>query len=152
MRKCIFFGLILISSLSYGQVICGEFIHTDKIKTGQSYVTRLILNSDSTFQYSFKGYLFNDIAEGKFTMTDNLIILVYKTPDYNIVTFKNDKTLNTSPPTTVQVDEQFKWPNPIAHLWPTELVMKHNRLIVIKTKDNNEKKAKMKLKRVTNKQ
>jgi hypothetical protein len=147
MRKYILIGLIFMSSRFYAQDICGMFIHTDRIKTGQSFVTRLILNSDSTFQYSFKGDLFNDNAEGKFSMTDNLIILNYKTPEYNIVTFKNDKTLNTSPPTTIQIDEQFRWTNPTAYLWPTELVLRHNKLIVLKTKDNNMK-SKMKLERV----
>ena len=133
-------GLIIISSQSYGQVIFGEFIHIEKIETGQSFVTRLILKSDSTFQYSFKGELFNYNAEGKFKVIDKLVILNYITPENKTVKYKND----------FQENIEFKWSNPTAHLWPTELIIKREKLIVIKTKDNKE--AKMKLKRVAKKQ
>lgn|SRR5690554_1146826 len=140
MRMLFILGLIIISSQSYGQVIFGEFIHIEKIETGQSFVTRLILKSDSTFQYSFKGDLFNYNAEGKFKVIDKLVILNYITPENKTVKYKND----------FQENIEFKWSNPTAHLWPTELIIKREKLIVIKTKDNKE--AKMKLKRVAKKQ
>jgi hypothetical protein len=150
-QMTLLFIVILISTLTNGQDTIGVYFNLTKIKTGTNFGTTLILKSDSTFQYTFKGDLYNDSAEGTFSQINKLIRLKYTTLDYSILTIQNDKILYTQPPQTIKVDEQIKFPNPVAHLWPTEMIKKNKKLIVIKTSGNTEKNLKMKFKKLTNK-
>ncbi len=146
--------LVLISFTiqTFGQDTIGVYYHIDKIKNGPSFGTKLIFMSDSTFQYTFKGDLFNDFAEGTFSQIDNLIRLKYTTPDYSKIVTTTDKIINTQPQTTVKVNEESRFPNPVAHLWPTEIIMKKNKLIIIKTKEHTESRNKVKFEKMTDKQ
>jgi hypothetical protein len=143
-------ALIFFSLSTYGQNLVDDYINISKIKNGPSFVTRLTFNDDSTFQYSFQGDLYNDFAEGTYSVTKKCIRLTYSTSDHYLDTLYHDQKLNTNPPMTIQVAEQINWPNPIAFIWPIELLWRRNKLIVVKIKRPSPEsiKTKQKLKRV----
>ena len=146
-RTHIKIGLISISVFARGQEINGNYIFISNIRPAPTFVTKLKLRADSTFKYSFKGDLFNDQAEGIYSITDNIIKLEYQTPDKYRDTVIIEKYINTDPPTVVETKEVITWPDPITYLRPVELMIKKNTLIVISTTENpNERKKNRKFK------
>ena len=141
-----------ISTITHSQDTIGIYYHIDNIKTGQSFTTKLIFMSDSIIKYIYYGDMTYDYAEGTYFQTDNLIKIKYTTLDYNIVNLKKDKIINTQPPLTIQVDDKNKFTNYNAYRWPIEIIMKKNKLIVIKTREDTDKKIKMRFKKLIAKQ
>jgi hypothetical protein len=104
---------------------------------GQSFLTRICLTEDSTFQYDFGGDLMSDKAKGTIVKNRKLIKLTYLTPTYSIYdSIKQEQIINTNPPTTVRYKTPIKLENPIAHIRPVEIKYRSNRLVVIKTNDS----------------
>jgi hypothetical protein len=104
---------------------------------GQSFLTRICLTADSTFQYDFGGDLMSDKAKGIIVKNRKLIKLTYLTPTYSIYDLiKQEQIINTNPPTTVSYKIPIKLENPIAHIRPIEIKYRSNRLVVIKTNDS----------------
>lgn len=135
--------------LSFAQDTIGVYYNVDIIKVGKSrgpsFTTKLILKSDSTFEYTFKGDLFYDSAIGTYYETNRILNLKYITPDYEIVkTSFNDSICNELP---YKNESVLKWKNPSAHLRPTQLLLKRKKIIVLKTKENRNYTKKLILKK-----
>jgi hypothetical protein len=116
---------------------------------GLSFLTRMCILKDSTFQYDFGGDLFSDEAIGILKAHKKDFILIYLTPSYHITdSVSETKTIMTNPPTTVNYKVPFRWENPIAHIRPLEIKCTRNKLFILKTKDtttgSNLKKNKLK--------
>jgi hypothetical protein len=152
LRIHIAIGLFTFSLITKGQDLIGYYKNSDNIQA-LGFVTRLHLKIDSTFEYSFVGDLFNDKVQGSFSKTGKVIKLSYLTPNFHPDTIYQKKVLNTTPPITVTIktiNEPFNWQDPIAFIRPTELKLRHNKLIVIRTMDSSKKSKgrKMKLKKI----
>jgi hypothetical protein len=120
----------------FGQNIVGHYKNIDHI-LGLGFVTILDLKSDSTFEYKYSGDIFGDKAIGTYAITKKVILLQYKTPDYDSAYIIEKQTINTTPPATTESKRPFRITNSVAYLRPIELKRRGNKLVVIKISDQS---------------